>query len=64
VKGLPRYNATHADHLIELRRSLAALPPVAIAGAGVDGAGVSACVRSGREAARTVLGRIGTMQHA
>jgi protoporphyrinogen oxidase len=64
VKGLPRYNAAHAEHLIELRRHLATLPPVAIAGAGVDGAGVSACVRSGREAARTVLGRIGAVQHA
>jgi oxygen-dependent protoporphyrinogen oxidase len=59
VRGLPRYNADHAMHLAELRRQLISQPPVAIAGAGVDGAGVSACVRSGREAARTVLGRIG-----
>jgi len=59
VRGLPRYSPDHAQHLAELRRQLTRLPPVAIAGAGVDGAGVSACVRSGREAARTVLGRIG-----
>jgi protoporphyrinogen oxidase len=64
VGGLPRYTADHAMHLAELRRQFTRQPPVAIAGAGVDGAGVSACVRSGREAARTVLGRIGTMQHA
>ena len=64
VRGLPRYRPGHAEQMVELRRQLARLPPVAIAGAGVDGAGVSACVRSGREAARTVLGRIGTMQHA
>ena len=64
VRGLPRYKADHAMHLAELRHQLTRQPPVAIAGAGVDGAGVSACVRSGREAARTVLGRIGAMQHA
>lgn len=64
VKGLPRYGPDHAQHLAELRRQLTRVPPIAIAGAGVDGAGVSACVRSGREAARAVLGRIGTVQHA
>lgn len=63
-RGLPRYTPRHAGQVAELRRGLTGLPPVEIAGAGVDGAGVSACVRSGREAARTVLGRIGTMQHA
>ena len=61
VRGLPRYKPRHAEHVAELRRQLTRLPPVAIAGAGVDGAGVSACVRSGREAARTVLRRIGAV---
>lgn len=61
VRGLPRYKPDHIEQMAELRRQLTRLPPVAIAGAGVDGAGVSACVRSGREAARTVLGRIGAM---
>jgi oxygen-dependent protoporphyrinogen oxidase len=60
-RGLPRYKPGHAEQVAGLRRYLTQLPPVAIAGAGVDGAGVSACVRSGREAARTVLGRIGAM---
>jgi protoporphyrinogen/coproporphyrinogen III oxidase len=64
ARGLPRYKPHHPEHIAELRRQLIRLPPVAIAGAGIDGAGVSACVRSGRDAARTVLGRIGTMQHA
>ena len=58
VRGLPRYKPGHAEQMAELRRGLSRLPPIAIAGAGVDGAGVSACVRSGRDAARTVLGRI------
>src|SRR2546426_7579120 len=39
-----------------LFRSLA---PLAIAGAGFDGAGVSACVKSGREAGKQILERLG-----
>ena len=53
-RGLPRYHASHRDELSEVRQRLAELPPIAIAGAGYDGAGVSACVRSGREAARLI----------
>jgi oxygen-dependent protoporphyrinogen oxidase len=50
-RGLPRYRPHHAEHVAAVRRRLSRLPPLAIAGAGYDGAGVSACVRSGREAA-------------
>jgi len=39
VRGLPRYTPEHAGHLAELRRHLARLAPIAIAGAAVDGAG-------------------------
>jgi len=53
-RGLPRYHASHRDALGEVRHRLAELPPIAIAGAGYDGAGVSACVRSGRAAARLI----------
>ncbi len=53
-RGLPRYHASHRDELREVRHRLAELPPIAIAGAGYDGAGVSACVRSGREAGRLI----------
>ena len=53
-RGLPRYHAPHRDHLSEVRHRLTRLPPIAIAGAGYDGAGVSACVRSGREAGRLI----------
>jgi oxygen-dependent protoporphyrinogen oxidase len=53
-RGLPRYHATHRDQLAEVRHRLAELGPIAIAGAGYDGAGVSACIRSGREAARLI----------
>ena len=51
-RGLPRYRAHHAEQVADVRKRLRRLPPIAIAGAGYDGAGVSACVRSGREAAR------------
>jgi oxygen-dependent protoporphyrinogen oxidase len=59
TRGLPRYREHHAAHLAAARDRLTRLAPLAIAGAGYDGAGVSACVRSGRQAARVVLGRLG-----
>ena len=59
TRGLPRYPAHHAAHVAAVRERLTRLAPLAIAGAGYDGAGVSACVRSGREAARLVASRLG-----
>jgi oxygen-dependent protoporphyrinogen oxidase len=53
-RGLPRYRAHHAEHVASVRERLIRLPPIAIAGAGYDGAGVSACVRSGRNAGRLI----------
>ncbi len=58
-RGLPRYHRGHAGRVAAVRDRLARLAPLAIAGAGIDGAGVSACVKSGREAARLVLERLG-----
>ena len=58
-RGLPRYPRGHAERVAVVRERLAGLAPLAIAGAGFDGAGVSACVKSGREAARTILARLG-----
>ncbi len=58
TKGIPRYPRGHGGHVAALRARLARLPPLAIAGAGYDGAGVSACVRSGRDAAREILRRL------
>ena len=57
-RGIPRYPRDHAAHVAEVRHRLERLAPLAIAGAGVDGTGVSACVQSGREAARAVLRRL------
>jgi protoporphyrinogen oxidase len=57
-RGLPRYKPGHAAHVAALRARLARLAPLDVAGAGIDGAGVSACVKSGRAAATRVLGRL------
>jgi oxygen-dependent protoporphyrinogen oxidase len=64
ARGIPRYQPGHAERVAGVRADLSRLPPIAIAGAAVDGAGVSACVRSGRQAARAVLERIGVTQPA
>jgi len=57
-RGIPRYPRGHAPRVADVRQRLERLPPLAIAGAGLDGTGVSACVKSGREAARAVLRRL------
>jgi len=59
TRGVPRYKARHAEHVATMRELLSRLPPLEIAGAGVDGAGVSACVKSGRAAARRLVERAG-----
>ena len=58
-RGLPRYKPGQAERVAHVREQLGCLAPLDVAGAGFDGAGVSACVRSGREAARRVLERVG-----
>jgi oxygen-dependent protoporphyrinogen oxidase len=57
-RGIPRYRPGHREHVARARGRLARVGPIALAGAGYDGAGVSACVRSGRLAARSVLARL------
>jgi len=58
VRGLPRYRPQHAARVAEIRERLSRMAPLAISGAGIDRAGVSACVRSGRAAGRIVLERL------
>jgi len=60
TRGLPRYREHHAAHLAAVRERLGRLAPLTICGAGYDGAGVSACVRSGRAAGREMLSRLTT----
>jgi protoporphyrinogen/coproporphyrinogen III oxidase len=57
--GLHRYTLGHLDRVASMEKSLAALPPIAVAGAGVHGVGLNECVRSGWDAAEFVLGRVG-----
>ncbi|MGH7700156.1 MAG: protoporphyrinogen/coproporphyrinogen oxidase [Gemmatimonadales bacterium] len=54
-RAIPFYGPEHAAQLAEVRRRLAGLGKIVLAGAGYDGAGVSSCVRSGREAASSLL---------
>jgi protoporphyrinogen/coproporphyrinogen III oxidase len=58
TRALPRYKPHHANRVAAIRVRLGSLPPLALAGAAVDGAGVSACVRSGRAAARSIVERL------
>jgi len=58
ARGLPRYPTDHRALVADVRHRLERLPPLAITGAGYDGAGVSACVRSGREAGRLIARRL------
>jgi len=57
-RGLPRYEPGHDERIAAARRRLARFGPIALAGGGYDGAGVSACVRSGRAAARELMTRL------
>ncbi|MBL7499329.1 protoporphyrinogen oxidase [Frankia sp. CNm7] len=54
--GLPQYLPGHLERVAMVRR---ALPPgLALAGAGYDGVGIPACIRSGEAAAEAVLGAV------
>ncbi len=51
--GLPQYLPGHLNRVAAVRRALPA--GLALAGAGYDGVGIPACIRSGEAAAATVL---------
>jgi oxygen-dependent protoporphyrinogen oxidase len=55
--GFPQYEPGHIERVAAIEADVAAhLPRVGLAGATYRGVGVPACIRSGREAARKVLG--------
>jgi oxygen-dependent protoporphyrinogen oxidase len=57
--GLPQYLPGHLERIASVRR---ALPPgLALAGAGFDGVGIPACIRSGEAAAAAVLSGAGAV---
>jgi oxygen-dependent protoporphyrinogen oxidase len=56
--AFPQYEVGHARRVEQIEATIgAALPTVAVAGASYHGAGVPACIASGRRAARAVLAR-------
>ncbi|HEX6500838.1 MAG TPA: protoporphyrinogen oxidase [Micromonosporaceae bacterium] len=58
--ALPQYTPGHLDRVARARILLAAqAPTLALAGAGYDGVGIPACVRSGQAAADQVLAAVG-----
>lgn len=57
--ALPQYAVGHRDLVRRLRTAVAGQPGLAVAGAAYDGVGISACIRSGREAARLALAHNG-----
>jgi oxygen-dependent protoporphyrinogen oxidase len=54
--ALPQYAPGHLDRVARARAALDELPGLAVAGAGYDGVGIPACVRSGWAAADRLLG--------
>ena len=58
--GLPQYAVGHLGLVRRVRTAVADQPRLAVAGAAYDGVGVPACARSGREAARLVVGQNGS----
>ncbi len=60
-RAFPQYLPGHRQRLAAVEADLAhRLPGVALAGAALSGVGVPACIASGRAAARTALGVVGS----
>lgn len=57
ARSFPQYRPGHLDLVAGVHRAAADAGPVALAGASLGGIGVPACIRQGRAAARTLLGR-------
>jgi protoporphyrinogen/coproporphyrinogen III oxidase len=55
--GLPQYAPGHLDRVAAARKALQ--PGLALAGAGYEGVGIPACVRSGRVAAEEIVRSVG-----
>ena len=53
--SLPQYAPGHLDRVAAARVALSGEPTLALAGAGYDGVGIPACIRSGQRAADQVL---------
>lgn len=56
-RSFPQYRPGHLERVADVHRAANAAGPVALAGASLGGIGVPACIRQGRSAARSLLGR-------
>jgi protoporphyrinogen/coproporphyrinogen III oxidase len=56
ARSFPQYRPGHIDRIADARSALDAAGAIAVAGMSYDGIGVPACIRSGRTAARHLLG--------
>jgi oxygen-dependent protoporphyrinogen oxidase len=54
-RGMPQYTLGHLDRVGLIRGRVAQHPALALAGNAFDGVGIPDCIRSGQEAARSVL---------
>jgi oxygen-dependent protoporphyrinogen oxidase len=53
--SMPQYEVGHLDRVGEIEREVGRLPRLVLAGAAYRGVGIPDCVRSGEEAAQTIL---------
>ena len=56
--SMPQYEVGHLDRVAEIERTAAHLPNFVLAGAAYRGVGIPDCIRSGEEAAQTILDRL------
>ncbi len=54
-QAFPQYRVGHLSRVAAVEDAAGRLPAIALAGAGLHGVGIPACIGSGRRAARTVL---------
>jgi oxygen-dependent protoporphyrinogen oxidase len=60
--GLPQYAVGHRERVERIRRAVAAQPGLGICGAGYDGVGIPACIRTGRLAAEHVMASLTSLE--
>ncbi len=57
-RALPQYLVGHLDRVENAARALRSLGPISLAGASFGGIGIPACIKSGREAAASLLAQL------
>src|SRR5262249_15756671 len=52
---VPQYRCGHVWHVRQIQQQIAELPGLALSGNAFEGVGIPQCIRSGQEAAETIL---------